>query len=135
MPFDLARTLLAAGAARRRAKEKRAARDAIGAAVETFERVGAAVWLRYAQGELARVGGRVPSSDLTASERRVAELVAEGLRNKEVAAALFVTEKTVEATLSRVYVKLGVRSRAELARDFPRSGPSPVPPPRRDGRP
>jgi DNA-binding CsgD family transcriptional regulator len=66
--------------------------------------------------ELARIGGRAPSrGELTESERRIAELVAEGRTNREVAAALFVTEHTVEGALTRAYRKLGVRSRAELA--------------------
>jgi DNA-binding CsgD family transcriptional regulator len=69
--------------------------------------------------ELARIGGRTASRDeLTGAERRVAELVAQVMSNREAAAALFVTVKTVEAALSRVYHKLGVRSRAELARRF-----------------
>jgi DNA-binding CsgD family transcriptional regulator len=63
------------------------------------------------------VGGRVPSSgELTAAERRVAELVAEGLQTKQVAAALFVSPKTVEGHLTSIYAKLGVHSRTELAR-------------------
>ena len=66
--------------------------------------------------ELGRISGRPPSTgELTASEKRVAELVAEGRTNKEVAATLHLTERTVEGTLSRVYSKLGVRSRSELA--------------------
>jgi DNA-binding CsgD family transcriptional regulator len=75
------------------------------------------VWAERAQAELARVGGRPPSSGaLTATERRVAELVAEGLQTKQVAGRLFVSPKTVEGHLSRIYEKLGVRSRTELAR-------------------
>ena len=67
--------------------------------------------------ELARVGGRAPSDGaLTATEQRVAELVAEGLQTKQVAAALFVSQKTVEGHLTHIYGKLGVRSRTELAR-------------------
>jgi DNA-binding NarL/FixJ family response regulator len=68
-----------------------------------FERLVAPLWARQARGELARVGGRTTSSGLTPTERRVAELVASGLSNKEVAAMSFVSVKTVEATLSRVY--------------------------------
>ena len=66
--------------------------------------------------ELRRIGGRAPSrGELTEAERRIAALVAEGRTNREVAAALFITEHTVEAALTRAYRKLGVRSRAELA--------------------
>ena len=72
-----------------------------------------------ARGELARIAGRRPASNgLTPTEQRVAELVADGLSNKEVAAALHVTVKTVEGSLSRVYEKLGIRSRSALARTF-----------------
>jgi DNA-binding NarL/FixJ family response regulator len=56
---------------------------------------------------------------LTATETRVAELVARGLTNKAVAAELFVSDRTIEGHLSRIYTKLGVRSRTELARRFP----------------
>jgi DNA-binding CsgD family transcriptional regulator len=70
-----------------------------------------------ARDELARIGGRQPSQGgLTEAERRIATLVAEGRPNREVAAALFLTEHSVEATLTRIYRKLGVRSRAALAR-------------------
>lgn len=123
MPFERARTLLTLGATQRRAKQKRAARTSLSEALGTFRRLGAAVWARAAEAELARIGGRVPSGELTEAERRVAELVAEGRSNKEAAAALFVTAKTVEATLTRVYAKLGVRSRTALARLIA-SGPS-----------
>jgi DNA-binding CsgD family transcriptional regulator len=119
LPAERARTLLVLGAARRRAKRKRAAREALEESLAVFERLGARAWAGAARAELARIGGRAPGSgDLTPSERRVAELVAEGRTNRETAAALFVSERTVEGHLSRVYAKLGVRSRAELARRF-----------------
>ena len=71
------------------------------------------------EAELGRVGGRVASGDgLTATEQRVAALVAEGRTNREVAAELVVSVRAVEANLTRVYAKLGVRSRAELAARF-----------------
>jgi DNA-binding CsgD family transcriptional regulator len=117
LPFDRARTLLVYGAALRRAKRKADARDRLGEAVAAFDELGAEAFVTRAQAELARIGGRRRSEGgLTATERQIAELVAEGRSNKEVAAALFVTVKTVEANLSRVYAKLGLRSRAELAR-------------------
>ena len=117
MPFERARTLLALGAARRRAKERRAARAALEEARELFESLGAQVWERRARAELARIGGRAPSSgELTPVERRVAELAAAGRSNREIAAALFLSTRTVEGHLSRVYGKLGVRSRMELTR-------------------
>jgi DNA-binding CsgD family transcriptional regulator len=118
-PFERARTLLAFGAAERRAKAKAAARDKLNEALAVFEELGAAIWAGKARAELASIGGRAPSGDrLTAAEERVAALVAEGRTNREVAATLFVTDHTVEAHLSHIYRKLGVRSRAELARRF-----------------
>ncbi len=117
MPFERARTLLALGSAQRRANQRRDARETLGAALEAFEVLGAALWAERARAELRRISGRAPSlGELTASEQRVAELVAAGHTNREVAAALYVTPRTVEGTLSRVYSKLGVRSRTELAR-------------------
>ena len=117
MPFERARTLLSLGSAQRRAKQKRAARESLQEALTTFEQLGAALWAERARKELGRIGGRAPSfGALTPTEQRVAELVAEGRANREVAAALFVTERTVEGHLSKIYAKLGVRSRAELAR-------------------
>jgi DNA-binding NarL/FixJ family response regulator len=87
-------------------------------ALVSFDALGASVWCTRAQTELARIGGRRATTTLTATEQRVADLVALGRSNKEVANALFVTVKTVEATLSRIYTKLGIRSRAALVRRF-----------------
>jgi len=117
-PFGRARALLALGVVRRRRRQKRAAREAIAAALDGFEQLGAATWIERARAELGRIGGRSREEGLTAAERRVAALVAEGHTNREVAAALFLGERTVETHLSHVYAKLGVRSRAELARTF-----------------
>ena len=106
-------------AAARRAKRKAAARERLGEALAAFEQLGAALWAQKARAELASIGGRAPSSyDLTPAEERVAALVAEGRTTREVAAVLYVTDHTVERHLSRIYRKLGVRSRAELARHF-----------------
>src|SRR5207244_2040714 len=116
--FGQARAVLALGVVRRRVRQKRAARDAIEAALAGFEQLGAATWIEKARAELGRIGGRTREEGLTAAERRVAALVAEGRTNREVAAALFVGERTVETHLSHVYAKLGLRSRAELARTF-----------------
>ena len=118
-PFELARTLLAFGATQRRSKKKAAGRKSLSEALAVFEELGAALWAEKARSELASIGGRPPSSDeLTPAEERVAALVAEGRTNQEVAAQLYVTDRTVEYHLSRIYRKLGVRSRAELARHF-----------------
>jgi DNA-binding CsgD family transcriptional regulator len=115
-PFGRARALLALGVARRRARQKRASREVIESARAGFEQMGAAGWAERAREELGRIGGRTRSDDLTPAERRVADLVARGRTNSEVAATLFLAERTVASHLTRVYAKLGVRSRTELAR-------------------
>ena len=115
-PFGRARALLALGVTRRRARQKRLARDAIEAALAGFEEIGAAGWAQRARDELGAIGGRTRSDGLTPAERRVADLVAEGRTNAEVAATLFLAERTVASHLTHVYAKLGVRSRTELAR-------------------
>ena len=78
--------------------------------------IGAAVWIEKARLELGSIGGRVREEGLTAAERRVAALVVRGRTNREVAAALFLGERTVASHLTHIYAKLGVRSRTELAR-------------------
>jgi DNA-binding CsgD family transcriptional regulator len=115
-PFGRARALLALGTVRRRERQKRPARDAIREALTGFEQLGAATWIEKAQAELGSIGGRKREERLTAAERRVAALVAEGRTNREVADALFLGERTVASHLTHIYAKLGVRSRTELAR-------------------
>ncbi|MFL5944737.1 MAG: LuxR C-terminal-related transcriptional regulator, partial [Gaiellaceae bacterium] len=116
LPFERGRTLLALGTQQRRLRQRRAARETLGRALAIFEELGAALMTHHTREELGRIGGRAPSSgELTATERRVAELVAAGRQNKEVAAELVVSVHTVEATLTRIYQKLDVRSRTELA--------------------
>ena len=117
-PFGRARALLSLGVVLRRTRQKRAARDAIEAAAEAFDGLGAAGWAEKARAEQARISGRRRDEGLTPAERRVAALVAEGRTNREVAAALFLGERTVESHLTQVYSKLGVRSRTELASKF-----------------
>jgi DNA-binding CsgD family transcriptional regulator len=116
-PFELARTLLVAGQVHRRNRQKRASKQALERALEILERVGIPLWASRARAELARVGIR-PSAPLglTPTEEQVARLVADGRTNAEVAAELFMSRRTVEDNLSRIYRKLGLRSRAELAR-------------------
>jgi DNA-binding CsgD family transcriptional regulator len=113
-PFGRARTLLALGIVRRRARQKRPARDAIEAALAGFEECGAEGWAEKARAEIGRIGGRTRAEGLTAAELRVAALVAEGKTNREVASALFLGERTVASHLTHIYAKLGVRSRTEL---------------------
>lgn len=115
--FDRARTLLVLGRAQRRFKKWGAARHSLEAAAAAFDEMGATGWAEQTQSDLARVGARKPraTGELTPSERRVCELAADGLSNKEIAQALFVTVHTVEVHLSHAYAKLGVRSRSQLA--------------------
>ena len=115
MPLEHARTLLVKGRLHRRLKQRRAAADVLGEALERFVRLGAVTWEGQARAELARTGRRRSApGELTPSELRVAELAAAGLRNREIAEAAFMSPKTVEANLARVYRKLGIKSRAEL---------------------
>jgi len=115
-PFRRAREQLLFGRLLRRARRKRDARTALEAARDAFLALEAPLWAERAAEELARLGGRSPAgAALTASERRVAELVASGLSNKQVAARLVITPRTVEWHLSRVYAKLAVDSRTALA--------------------
>ena len=119
LPFELGRTLLVRGTVERRAKRKREARDTLTKALEIFDGLGATLWADTARAELARIGGRAPSSlELTPTEEEVAALVAAGSTNREAADALFISIHTVEANLKRIYRKLGVRSRTELASKF-----------------
>jgi DNA-binding CsgD family transcriptional regulator len=116
-PVERGRILLALGSVQRRLKQRRAARESFGAAIDCFEGAEAALWTERAKAELARVSGRVPgsASELTVTEQRVAELVASGMSNRAVAAQLVVTVRTIESTLTKVYAKLGVESRTQLA--------------------
>jgi DNA-binding CsgD family transcriptional regulator len=114
LPLDLAWTLLVRGRLHRRAKQRRAAAEALREALEMFELLGAPSWIERTRAELERVGLRRAPDELTATERRVAELAATGLTNREVASKAFMSPKTVQANLARVYRKLGISSRAEL---------------------
>jgi DNA-binding CsgD family transcriptional regulator len=115
-PFELARTQLALGQVRRRRKEKRLAREWLESALGTFEELGAALWAERTREQLRRVTTRKAPETLTATEREVALLAAGGLTNKAIAERVFVSRKTVEANLARAYRKLGITSRAQLAR-------------------
>jgi DNA-binding CsgD family transcriptional regulator len=115
--FDHARTLLAAGRAARRLRKWRRARELLRQAQAAFEAIGSHGWAADAGAEFARVGGRRAPADggLTAAERLVASLAADGRSNKEIAGALVISVSTVETHLKHAYVKLGIRSRAQLA--------------------
>jgi DNA-binding CsgD family transcriptional regulator len=119
--FDHARTLLVRGLIRRRATQKRAAREDLQRAFEMFRDVDAEAWMSLVQGEIAKISGRRPTpSSLTQGEARVALLAIAGLTNREIAGSLFMSVRTVEGHLSHSYAKLGVRSRTELAAVFER---------------
>ncbi len=115
--FDAARSLLALGRLQRRAKQWRGARDALADAATAFDRLGSPGWAEVARAERERMPGRRPATngELTPTERRVVELAAGGLANKQIATTLFVTVHTVEVHLAHAYAKLGVRSRVQLA--------------------
>ncbi|MFF7947152.1 helix-turn-helix transcriptional regulator [Streptomyces griseorubiginosus] len=120
LPVELVRTLIALGAVERRSRRRSSARGVLGEALETATRIGAAPLAHRAREELARVdtgerAGETGGPELTPTEARIAALVGGGATNREVAAELFISVKTVEGALSRVYRKIGVRSRTALA--------------------
>lgn len=119
MPVERARTMLLLGQLQRRLRKKETARVTLSEALTIFESVGAPLWIERARSELARTNV-APSHDegLTPSEHRVAELAASGMTTRDVAAALFISPKTVETNLARIYRKLGIKTRAELGRVF-----------------
>jgi DNA-binding CsgD family transcriptional regulator len=121
MPFERARTQLLLGQLQRRQRRRDVASANVGAALATFEELDTPLWSARARQSLARSDVSAgPAKLLTAGERRVAELAASGMTNREVAAALFVSPKTVEVHLTRIYRKLDVRTRAELVRRIDR---------------
>ena len=125
MPLELGRTLLVDGIVQRRRRHRAAAQAALRRAEALFGRLGAAAWSERARRELDRIGVRSgPQRDLTPVEARVAGLVAEGRTNREIADRLFVSPKTIEATLTHVYRKLDLRTRAELAASISRPEPA-----------
>ncbi len=120
LAFERARTLFTVGQIHRRRREKGLARRALADALAAFGDLGTLVWAGRARAELARVPVRRPAdghdpSGLTPTEERIARLAVEGLTNREIADRTFLSPKTVEVNLTRVYRKLGVRSRAVLA--------------------
>jgi len=117
MPVERGRTMLTLGRLHRRRGERREAQACLQDALHTLEAAGALGWAETASRDLERATARRGSDhELTSTERSIAELAASGLRNDDIAAQLFVTTKTVEANLTRVYRKLGIRSRASLER-------------------
>jgi DNA-binding CsgD family transcriptional regulator len=113
MPFELARTQLLLGQLERRQRHREAAAATLRTALGAFETMGTPLWATRARAALARTAPS-PGSNLIPSEQRIAELAAAGMSNQDIAAALFISAKTVEANLTRVYRKLAIRSRAQL---------------------
>jgi DNA-binding CsgD family transcriptional regulator len=115
-PFELGRTLLVQGNIQRRSRQKRTSRDSLERALGLFRNLGASGWAAQVEAETQRLGLHPAAPDeLSATEERVARLVAAGRTNREIASAMFVSVKAVEANLTRIYTKLAVRSRTELA--------------------
>src|SRR5205085_4771435 len=115
-PFELARTELAYGERLRRNRRRVDARVRLGSALEAFELLGAEAWTNRARQELAATGetahrGRAAVAGLTAQEIQVASLIEAGASNKEAAARLFISRRTIDAHLSHIYRKLGILSR------------------------
>lgn len=117
MPFERARTQLLVGQLLRRQRHREAATAALREAYGAFASLGAELWMARARAELERTNvAPGDATRLSPSEQRVAELAGSGMTNRDVAAALFISPKTVEANLARIYRKLGIHSRAELGR-------------------
>jgi DNA-binding CsgD family transcriptional regulator/DNA-binding MarR family transcriptional regulator len=123
MPFEYARTQLLLGRIQRRLRQRDAAATTFREALSTFDALSTPLWADRVRAELNRATVRRGAIGLTAAERRVAELAASGMTNRDVAAALFISQKTVEANLSRIYRKFDIRSRAELGRIVGRVAP------------
>ena len=117
LPLELGRTLLEKGTLERRAKRKSAAKRSLEQALAVLEPLNAAMWVSRARDELARIGLRrsAHGDGLTPAQQRVAELVAAGMSNREIAGELFMSLRTVETHLTKIYRELGVKSRAQLA--------------------
>jgi DNA-binding NarL/FixJ family response regulator len=97
-------------------KRRRLARECLEDALAAFDLLGARTWAARTREELGHIGGRPPASqELTPTEREIAELVAMGWKSQEVASSLFIAVKTVESNLTRIYRKLGVESRSQMA--------------------
>lgn len=124
MPIELGRTLLVQGQVHRQLKQKADSRESLQQALALFESTGASIWAQRANDELARLGTRRRPGELSATEARVAELVAAGRTNRQVAAALFMSPKTVETHVTRIFRTLGLETRGQLAAAW--RAPNPV---------
>jgi len=127
MPFERARTQLLAGQLHRRRRHRQAAAATLSEALDTFDALGARLWAARAHSALSHAHtATTDATGLTAAETRIAERAAAGLTNRDIAAELFLSPKTVETTLTRVYTKLGIRSRAALSAALPPAPPEPA---------
>jgi DNA-binding CsgD family transcriptional regulator len=135
MPFELGRTLLVKGMIERRGRLRSAAHDSFGQALAIFDQLGAPLWAAKARRELSKMAMSGSPAGLTETENRIAALVAQGQTNREVAAAMFVTENTVQTHVRHIFQKLAVRSRTELAARLLSTGGSDPPGRTPTGRP
>ena len=124
MPFERARTELLIGQLQRRRRRTPAAHAALSRAAAAFEEIGSPLWAARAHRELARITARSEGAPLSDSERQAAGYAAAGMTNKEIAAAMFAAEKTIEMYLSSVYRKFGIRSRTQLRERLGELGPA-----------
>ena len=112
----MARSLLVLGQVERRRRARRRSREALARARELATEMGHRPLLAAIERELPRVAAERSGAELTATERRVADLIASGATNRDAAAALFVSVRTIETHVASIYRKLGVRTRSELTR-------------------
>jgi len=126
--FERARTLLSLGIVERRTKQWASARATLQESQDVFESIGGELWAEKARAELGRLGLSSSDEGLSPTEQRIASLVFEGKSNREMAQALNLSVKTVESNLTRIYRKLGLRSRAQLAGHVAKSPQAPVSP-------
>jgi DNA-binding CsgD family transcriptional regulator len=125
LPFEHARTILLKGQLLRRLRRKASAKAALTDAGRAFAAIGATGWVERTLDEVARIGLRPPAPvELTPTERKIVEMIATGTSAKDAAAALYLSPRTVEGHLVRIYKKVGVRTRAELIARYANSPPA-----------
>ena len=121
-PLEVARGFLTLGVLERRAHRRSAAREALLEADRRYSAAGAAPWVEVVRAELARLDGGRAGRELSDTEQRIVELVRSGATNREIAGTLFLSVKAVEANLTRLYRRLGVRNRTQLVRALDSGG-------------
>jgi DNA-binding CsgD family transcriptional regulator len=119
LPFEHARAVFVKGQLLRRLRRKANAKSVLTEAADAFSAIGASGWVERVHDEAARIGLRPPAPvQLTPTERKIADMVATGTSAKDVAAALYLSPRTIEGHLARIYKKVGVRTRAELVAKY-----------------